>query len=126
MTRSAELKRIERITAESERTKDDPMPAGVRPAKPNKSTPVAVRLSHEEIAAVNAMAERLSVPLSSLLRGWILDGLNTDNAPATRPAVFSALNRLESDIKELQKIFRDNAFRDVNQAFEQAHKSSAA
>jgi hypothetical protein len=108
MTTAAELKRIERATAESERTKDDPIPTKVKPTKPNKSVPVAVRLLPEEADAVNELAVQRGVPVSSLLRGWILAGLEADEALDEPAGALSfILHRLESDVKGLRHAFQD-------------------
>lgn len=92
---------IERIAAEAEETKDDPMPEGVRPTKPNKSVPVAVRLASAEVDAINVMAQRLGVPVSALLRGWIIEGLHGDRSEP----VDLALKRLEDDVRQVRYAF---------------------
>lgn len=116
MTKEAERQLVERIIAESERTKDDPIPEGVKPKKLNKSVPVAVRLSSEEADAVTAMAEEMGVPLSSLLRGWILDGLHGNNA-AFPPPVFTAVHRLVADVKNLENVLRHVDVREAAQSY---------
>lgn len=94
---------VDRVAAEAEATRDEPLPATARPSKPNrqtKSVPVAVRLTPEDAAAVEALAERLDVPMSSLVRGWILSGLATGR----EESVATAIARLESDLQRLREM----------------------
>ena len=41
---------VERIAAESDATREEPISAGATPTRPNKSVPVAVRLGPEDAA----------------------------------------------------------------------------
>lgn len=60
------------------------------PRRGNKSVPVAVRLAPDDVAAIEALADQLDVPISALLRGWILDALTAKargvRRNRTRPA----------------------------------------
>lgn len=85
---------IAAAAAEADATMDEPMPAGATATRPNRSVPVAVRLTPEDAAAIEALAERAGVPVSALLRTWITAGL-----AATRPgSVGAALDRLAADL----------------------------
>lgn len=93
-------KLIEQVAAEADATRDEPMPAGIPASRPNKSVPVAVRLAPDDVAAIEALARKLDVPISALLRGWILDALATmrDESIAT------ALDRFTADIQRLREL----------------------
>jgi hypothetical protein len=91
---------IETIAAEAEVTRDEAMPAGAVGVRPNKSVPVAVRLAPDDVAAIEALADRLDVPMSSLLRGWIQAALAANN----EQTVTAALDRLAADVQRLREI----------------------
>lgn len=91
---------IETIAAEADATAELPMPPGATGTRPAKSVPVAVRLAPEDVAAIEALAERLDVPMSSLLRGWILAALATNN----EQTIATALDRLAADVQRLREI----------------------
>jgi hypothetical protein len=91
---------IETIAAEADATAELPMPEGAAGTRPTKSVPVAVRLAPTDVAAIEALAERLDVPMSSLLRGWILAALATNN----EQTIATALDRLTADVQRLREI----------------------
>jgi len=68
---------VEQIAAEADATAGQPMPPGTVWNKPGTTVTVATRVSPEHLAAIEEeLASRLDVPMSALLRGWILAGLN--------------------------------------------------
>ncbi len=71
-----------------------------KPDKPNKSVPVAVRLAPEDVAALEALADQLDVPVSSLLRGWILAALSAQR----EESVLTALDRISADVQRLREL----------------------
>lgn len=91
---------IETIADEADATAELPMPEGAAETRPTKSVPVAVRLAPADVAAIEALAERLDVPMSSLLRGWILAALATNN----EQTIATALDRLAADVQRLREI----------------------
>ena len=91
---------IETIADEADATAELPMPPDVAGTRPTKSVPVAVRLAPGDVAAIEALAERLDVPMSSLLRGWILAALATNN----EQTIATALDRLAADVQRLREI----------------------
>ena len=91
---------IETIAAEADATAELPMPEGAAGTRAIKSVPVAVRLAPSDVAAIEALAERLDVPMSSLLRGWILAALATNN----EQTIATALDRLAADVQRLREI----------------------
>ncbi|MGH3979943.1 MAG: hypothetical protein ACRDRZ_13245 [Pseudonocardiaceae bacterium] len=98
---STDTKRVvEQVAVEAEATRDEPMPADAVPSRPNKSVPVAVRLAPDDVAAIEALADQLDVPISALLRGWILDALTAKR----EESVATALDRLTADIQRLREL----------------------
>ena len=73
---------VERIREESERTKDDPYPAGARFTRPNRgrSRVYSVRLNEDEYEAVQRVADAAHLPASTLVRSWILARLDQERS----------------------------------------------
>lgn len=86
---------IEQITAEADATAGQPMPAGATSMRPNKSVTVATRVSPEDLDAIEALASQLDVPVSALVRGWVLAGLNARKAEF----LTTALDRIAADVQ---------------------------
>lgn len=91
---------VEQVAVEADETRDERMRADAVPSRPNKSVPVAVRLAPHDVAAIEALADQLDVPISALLRGWILDALNAKR----EQSVATALDRLTADIQRLREL----------------------
>jgi hypothetical protein len=85
---------------EAEAAGDDSIPEGAVFTRENKSVPVSVGLSVEDARQIELLAERLQVPTSVLILGWISEGL----ASYRDDSVQSALVRLESDLVRLRNI----------------------
>lgn len=90
---------VEQIAAEADATRDEPMPDAVA-TRPNKSVPVAVGLAPEDAAAIEALAGQLDVPVSALLRGWILSAL----AAQREESVSTAIDRIAADVQRLREL----------------------
>ena len=80
MAKTVDPQLIARLREESERTKNDPFPDGVRPERPNRSQVYSVRLSSAEQARVQSVADAKHLPASTLVRSWILDRLDHESA----------------------------------------------
>lgn len=95
---------LEQIVAESEATKDDPMPAGTVWTRPNlaRSVTFSLRLNPEELAAVQAVAQERDVPASTLVRGWIMRQLAAERGAPTDAA--AVVERLEDDVRTLRRL----------------------
>jgi hypothetical protein len=91
---------VEQIAAEADSTRDAPMPADATPTKPHKTITVATRLTIDDVAQIEALADRLDVPVSALVRGWILAGL----AGGKEDSVTTALDRLSADVQRLREL----------------------
>ncbi len=69
-----------RLRAESEATRNDDYADGVKVTRPNRAKVYSVRLSEEEQARVEAVAEARHLPASTLVRSWILDRLEAERS----------------------------------------------
>jgi hypothetical protein len=71
-----------RLREEPEQTRDAPFPPGVVPTRPNRlrSKVYSVRLSAEEQARVQRVADSKHLPASTLVRSWILERLDQENS----------------------------------------------
>ena len=95
-----EQDRVRQAAAEAEATMNDPLPEDAPATRPNRTVPVSVRLSPTMVADVEALAQRLDVPSSTLLRGWIQEGL----AAHHETMVAGALDQLAADLQRLRQI----------------------
>jgi hypothetical protein len=91
---------VEQVAAEADATAADPMPADAVPSRPNKSVTVATRVSPDDLAEIETLAGQLDVPVSALVRGWILAGLNARKGGSVR----SAVERLSADVQRLREL----------------------
>jgi len=80
MAKAVDPELIARLREESEGTKDQPYPETSRPTWPNRSQVYSVRLSAEEQARVQHVADAKHLPPSTLVRSWILDRLEEESA----------------------------------------------
>lgn len=69
---AAELRR------ESEQTRESVYPEHVRATRPNRAKVYSVRLSEDEQAQIEAVAEERHLPPSTLVRSWILERLRAE------------------------------------------------
>ena len=91
---------VEQIASEADATADQPMPPGALSTRPNKSVTVATRLSPEDLAEIERLAGRLDVPPSSLIRGWILSGLNARKDETVQ----STIEKISADVQRLREL----------------------
>jgi hypothetical protein len=82
MAKTIDRKLVEKLRQESERTKDDPYPAGATYTRPNRdrSRVYSVRLSQAEYEAVQRVADAVHLPASTLVRSWILARLEQERS----------------------------------------------
>jgi predicted DNA-binding protein len=98
---SEDVKRlVEQIAAEAEATMNDPMPPGTVWARPNKLVTVATRVSPEHLAQIEALAEKTGAPVSALIRGWVIAGLNAHHDETVQHAI----ERLSADVQRLREL----------------------
>ena len=91
---------VEQIAAEADATADPPMPADAVWTRPNRSVTVATRLAPEAVAAIEDLAAQLDVPVSALLRGWILAALSARQDETA----LTAIERLSADLQRLREL----------------------
>lgn len=95
-----EKDRVLQAALEAEMTMDDSLADDVPVIRPNKSVPVSVRLSPAMAAEIEALAQRLEIPSSSLLRSWIKQGL----AEQHDTTIIGAIDQLAADLQRLRQI----------------------
>lgn len=81
----------QQLRDEAEANRDTPLPGdvGTRPNL-NRSTVYSVRLTVDEVAAVQAVADQAGLPASTLVRSWIVERLNSAD-PSAAGATLRAL-----------------------------------
>lgn len=104
------MTKLQKLIAESEQIyaaealldDDAPLPDGAAVSQPNRGRSVvySVRLRPEQIEQIEALARRLDVPASTLVRGWVLAGL----AGEQTDSVAAGLDRLEADVQRLRAL----------------------
>lgn len=85
---------IREAIEESETIRDTPPPTEAKGGRKNRaaSSVYSFRLPNDVIAELNDLATKLDVPVSALIRGFVLDGLTARKGGDLR----SALDRLEA------------------------------
>lgn len=78
MAKSIDPTLAARLREESERMREREFPAEARPSRPNRSKVYSIRLSEEEQARVQEVADAKHLPASTLVRSWILDRLKQE------------------------------------------------
>lgn len=96
----SEQDRVRQAAMEAEATMNDPLPDDAPANRPNRTVPVSVRPSPATVAEIEALAQRLAVPSSTLLRGWIQQGL----AAHHETTVAGAVDQLAADLQRLRQI----------------------
>lgn len=80
MAKTVDTDLIARLREESERTKDDAYSDATVTRRLNRSQVYSVRLSEEEQARVQSVADAKHLPASTLVRSWILERLDQEIA----------------------------------------------
>jgi hypothetical protein len=82
----------QQVRDEAEANRDTPLPSDVVGTRPNlnRSSVYSVRLTVDEVAAVQAVADQAGLPASTLVRSWIVERLNSAN-PSAAGATLRAL-----------------------------------
>jgi hypothetical protein len=91
---------VERAQVESEATRDQPLPEHVKGERRGRSVVQSVRLPAEAFAAIEEVAERAGVPVSALIRGWVLQGLASEQGMSLRDRI----DRLAADADRLRRL----------------------
>ena len=93
---------IKEVQNESEATREEPYPsdtAGERPGR-TRSVVQSVRLPADEFGEIEALARAADVPVSALIRGWVLAGLAEDRDANLADAV----ERLAADVDRVRRL----------------------
>lgn len=96
----SEQDRVRQVAMEAEATMNDALPEDSPATRPNRTVPVSVRLSPAMVAEIEMLAQRLETPSSTLLRGWIQQGLSAHH----ETTVAGALDQLAADLQRLRQI----------------------
>lgn len=82
MANSVDRDLARRLREESERSKDAPYPDSTRVRRPNRerSRVYSIRLSEQEYAAVQQVADAAHLPPATLVRSWILSRLEQERS----------------------------------------------
>lgn len=91
---------VARAQAESEATKNVPLPADARGQRRGRSVVQSVRLPEAEFADIERLAVELDVPVGALIRGWVLAGLADERTTSLR----GAIERLAGDADRLRRL----------------------
>lgn len=91
---------VEAVQAESESSRGAPLPQHVRGQRRGRSVVQSVRLPEAEFADIERLAGELDVPVSALIRGWVLAGLADERGTSLR----SAIDRLAGDADRLRRL----------------------
>lgn len=91
---------VERAQAESEASRDEPLPEHVRGERHGRSVVQSVRLPAEEFAKIEKVAARAGVPVSALIRGWVLQGLASEQDMSLQDRI----ERLAADADRLRRL----------------------
>ena len=91
---------IKAIQAESEATKDLPLPDDVQGQRRGRSVVQSVRLPEKEFAEIKQLAGKLDIPVSALIRGWVLAALAEERGTSLRDAI----DRVAAEVDRLRRI----------------------
>jgi predicted DNA-binding ribbon-helix-helix protein len=78
---------VEIAQAESEATRDEPIPDYVQGQRRGRSVVQSVRLPAEEFAEIERIAAQAGVPVGALIRGWVLAALAAERGTSLRDAI---------------------------------------
>ena len=99
MSRKNVAPEVKAIQADSERLAREPVPDSAEYRALHDTTTVALRLNRKDADAISDLASAQGIPVSTLLRGWVLAGLHHDQGDS----VGATLSELEQGIRRLRK-----------------------
>jgi hypothetical protein len=91
---------VEIAQTESEATRDEPIPEGVKGERRGRSVVQSVRLPAEDFAEIERIAAEAGVPVSALIRGWVLAGLAAERSTSLR----GAIEHLAAEAERLRRL----------------------
>ena len=86
---------IKAIQQESEGAKDLPLPEDAVGERRGRSVVRSVRLPETEYEEIEELAQKLDVPVSALMRGWVLQGLAEERGLSLRGAIERVLGETD-------------------------------
>ncbi len=99
MSRKSVAAEVAAIQAVSERLAREPVPDSAEYKALHETTTVALRLTRKDAAAISALAASQGMSVSTLLRGWVLAGLQHEQGDT----VGATLSELEQGLHRLRK-----------------------
>jgi hypothetical protein len=91
---------VEIAQAESEATRDEPIPEGAQGERRGRSVVQSVRLPAEQFAEIERLAAEAGVPVGALIRGWVLAGLASERSTSLRDAI----DHLAAEAERLRRL----------------------
>src|SRR5882672_9307072 len=88
---------LRQLRDEAEDTREEPLSADA--TRPARAKVLSIRLNPEEFDALHHHAEQLEIPVSALVRGWILTQLQTDSD--TSPV--ATVDRIAREVEQLRR-----------------------
>ncbi len=96
---------VEIVQTESETACDTPLPAEAKGQRRGHSVVRSVRLPEAEFTEIERIAGEYGVPVSALIRGWILTGLADERSTSLRDAI----ERIAGDADRLRRLAASTA-----------------
>jgi len=93
-------RRVRAIQQEPDAVKDLPLPDDAVGEPRGRSVVRSVRLPEAEYAEIEQLAQQLDVPVSALMRGWVLQGL----AEERDLSLLGAIERVLGEADRLRRI----------------------
>lgn len=97
-------KEIKAIQRESEAEKDLAVPEDVHGERRGRSVVQSVRLPEAEYKEIEQLATELDLPISALIRGWVLEGLAGEHGTS----LGDAIERVATEAERLRRIANQN------------------
>jgi hypothetical protein len=91
---------VKMVQAESEVTRDEPIPEGVKGERRGRSVVQSVRLPADDFAEIERIAAEAGVPVGALIRGWVLAGLAGERSTSLR----GAIEHLAAEAERLRRL----------------------
>jgi hypothetical protein len=91
---------VKMAQAESEATRDEPVPEGVKGERRGRSVVQSVRLPADDFAEIERIATEAGVPVGALIRGWVLAGLAAERSISLR----GAIEHLAAEAERLRRL----------------------
>ena len=91
---------VEIAQAESEITRDEPIPEEARGERRGRSVVQSVRLPADQFAEIERIAAESGVPVGALIRGWVLAGLASERSTSLR----GAIEHLAAEAERLRRL----------------------